>query len=471
MFRLTSSLINDLITATQAATLFLLALAITPAAAALGVQQPPGFVIALTLMEIGIFVVVQRSVTAYPLDSYLRLDDSITWAIVGLMLAWTAGALATIVARPFTTTTLVWFAVTHVPQLMAIIGLRVGARFLARHVGQAGLVRRNTLVIGDGPLAERAIKNLTAPGSRDEFHIVGVVSEAACAPAGQFSGHSLLGGLSVLPEVAARELIDLVVIATPAAGTDDLADAFGGLQYFGADVVLIMSEAFSQVYHGPRHDIAGMSVLSLAERPLKGWQSVLKLIFDKVVAAVALLLLAPLMLLIGVLIRLQSPGPALFRQERVGLNHQIFRIYKFRTMTVDLTDDGTIGTTGRGDQRITRIGRFLRASSLDELPQLLNVLLGDMSIVGPRPYVAKMRVQDEIFDRLSRNFAARHRVKPGITGLAQANGFRSHALRNKDTASQSVKLDLEYIANWSVWLDIQLIIRTVLLAMSGPEVF
>jgi lipopolysaccharide/colanic/teichoic acid biosynthesis glycosyltransferase len=155
----------------------------------------------------------------------------------------------------------------------------------------------------------------------------------------------------------------------------------------------------------------------------------------------------------------------------VGLNGRIFRIFKFRTMTVDTSDDGTVGTTEKFSARITRVGRFLRATSLDELAQLFNVVLGDMSVVGPRPYVPGMLVEGERFEDLVRNFRARHRVKPGITGLAQSNGIRSNALRSKAGAIRSVQQDLHYIAYWSLIMDIQIIVRTVLLAMSGPEVF
>ena len=177
------------------------------------------------------------------------------------------------------------------------------------------------------------------------------------------------------------------------------------------------------------------------------------------------------MLLVAFAIKLDSKGPVFFMQERTGFNTNSFWIYKFRTMTVDPTDDGSKGTMSRDNPRITRVGGILRRLSIDEIPQLINVLYGDMSIVGPRPYVPNMLIGDEQFRDAVRNCAYRYRLKPGITGLAQSSGMRSNALRSMSNAERSVELDMKYIMNWSLWLDIKIMLRTVLVAMSGSEVF
>jgi putative colanic acid biosynthesis UDP-glucose lipid carrier transferase len=140
-------------------------------------------------------------------------------------------------------------------------------------------------------------------------------------------------------------------------------------------------------------------------------------------------------------------------------------------MLLDPSDDGSTGVEQRDDPRITRVGRLLRTLSVDELPQLFNVLRGEMSIVGPRPYVPNMLIGSERFHCAVRNFAFRYRMKPGITGLAQANGLRSSALRSKENARRSVEMDIHYIMNWSLWLDLRIMAQTLLLAMTGPEVF
>jgi exopolysaccharide biosynthesis polyprenyl glycosylphosphotransferase len=268
-----------------------------------------------------------------------------------------------------------------------------------------------------------------------------------------------------------RDAVDLVVIAIPLSDRARLPGVIEALQWVSADVVLSLDSTTAQSADRAGHDIAGQAVLPLMRKPLKGSQALLKFLEDRVIAAIALVAISPLLLATAIAVRLDSPGPALFRQDRVGLHNRTFRIFKFRTMTVDATDDGSKGTNSRSNPRITRVGGVLRRLSVDELPQLLNVLLGDMSIVGPRPYVRNMLVEDETFDSAVRGFAARHRIKPGITGLAQASGFRSNALRSKSNAAMSVQLDMDYIANWSLWLDLKIMVRTITHGLRGPEVF
>jgi putative colanic acid biosynthesis UDP-glucose lipid carrier transferase len=206
-------------------------------------------------------------------------------------------------------------------------------------------------------------------------------------------------------------------------------------------------------------------------RPFKGTQGLLKVAEDIIIGSIALLVFGPLMLLAALAIRLDSPGPVLFRQARTGFNNQTFMIFKFRTMLVDPSDDGSVGTLHRDNPRITRVGRVLRRLSIDELPQLLNVMRGEMSIVGPRPYVPNMRiVGDARFTDMVRQYAARHRIKPGITGWAQAHGLRGNALRTAEGARRSVELDIHYITHWSIWFDLKIMLRTVLV-LAGRDVF
>ena len=175
------------------------------------------------------------------------------------------------------------------------------------------------------------------------------------------------------------------------------------------------------------------------------------------------------MLAAAIAIKLEGPGPVLFRQLRVGFNSKPFMIYKFRTMTVDPTDDGSRGTL-RDSDRITRVGQILRSTSVDELPQLLNVLRGEMSIVGPRPHVRKMLVGAGVYSIVVQQYAARHRIKPGITGWAQINGMRG-GIDTLEKASRGADLDLFYIANWSPILDLKIMIRTIVAGLGGRDVF
>ena len=169
------------------------------------------------------------------------------------------------------------------------------------------------------------------------------------------------------------------------------------------------------------------------------------------------------------MIRLDDGGPVLFRQPRSGFNSKTFLIYKFRTMSIDNSDDGSNGTK-RDNQRITRVGRFLRRTSIDELPQLLNVLRGEMSIVGPRPHVPKMLVEGGVYSDVVRQYAARHRIKPGITGWAQINGMRG-GIDSQEKARRGADLDLYYVANWTLRFDIEIMLKTVICGLVGRQVF
>jgi exopolysaccharide biosynthesis polyprenyl glycosylphosphotransferase len=202
-------------------------------------------------------------------------------------------------------------------------------------------------------------------------------------------------------------------------------------------------------------------VSMLADRPIKRWDAAIKRGEDFLIGAIVTVLLLPVLVIVAAAIRLDSPGPIIFKQRRHAFNNHEFDIYKFRTMRWNPTAaTETLQQTTRHDARITRVGGFLRSSSLDELPQLLNVLKGDMSLVGPRPHAINMRTKDRLGHEITARYAHRHRVKPGITGWSQVNGSRGAV----DTTAQlrrRIKLDLQYIENWSVLLDLKILTLTV----------
>jgi exopolysaccharide biosynthesis polyprenyl glycosylphosphotransferase len=197
--------------------------------------------------------------------------------------------------------------------------------------------------------------------------------------------------------------------------------------------------------------------LALTRPPLTRLQLAEKRAFDLVVASLGLILLAPFFLLVALAIRLESPGPALFRQTRYGFNQEPFRIFKFRTMRA-LEDGATVKAATRNDPRVTRLGALLRRTSVDELPQLLNVVAGDMSIVGPRP---QAMAHDQLYVERIARYARRHNVKPGITGWAQVKGLRGEIRTNEDIQAR-VEHDLYYVDHWSLWLDLKIVLATAL---------
>jgi exopolysaccharide biosynthesis polyprenyl glycosylphosphotransferase len=205
----------------------------------------------------------------------------------------------------------------------------------------------------------------------------------------------------------------------------------------------------------PVHEIIG--------RPLSGWDLVIKAALDFTIATLALLALLPVFIVIAVAIKIDSPGPVFFLQKRLGFNNQIFTIFKFRTMYASPVPTQSTRQATRNDPRVTRVGWFLRRTSLDELPQLLNVLNGTMSLVGPRPHAID---HNEEYAKKIRGYFGRHRVKPGITGLAQVNGFRGET-DTVEKMEKRVLFDIHYVDNWNILLDMKIILRTVIIMFGG----
>lgn len=206
--------------------------------------------------------------------------------------------------------------------------------------------------------------------------------------------------------------------------------------------------------------LGNVDTLILSRGPLSLSSQVKKRIFDLVLTVPALILIAPLLIGVAIAIRLDSPGPALFPQSRIGRGNRPFRIWKFRSMYTAQSDAHGVTSASRGDARITRVGHFIRRTSIDELPQLFNVLIGDMSLVGPRPHARASTAGDRLFWEVSHHYWMRHAAKPGITGLAQIRGYRGATERAEDLEAR-LRSDLEYLQNWSFWTDLMILFATV----------
>lgn len=272
--------------------------------------------------------------------------------------------------------------------------------------------------------------------------------------------HPMLGRMSDIAVYVRKHNIKMIIISQPISAQprirqllDDLADTTASV-YFLPDIYVfdLMQARFA--------NLGGMPVIGIRESPFTGSSSLVKRISDLVLALMIQIMLTPLMLVIAVAIKATSSGPVIFRQRRYGLNGEEIIVYKFRSMTV-MEDGGKVVQAKKGDQRVTSIGAFLRRSSLDELPQFINVLQGRMSIVGPRPHAV---AHNEQYRKLIKGYMLRHKVKPGITGWAQVNGLRGET-ETLDKMEARIEYDLDYLRNWSLWLDILIILRTVLVVL------
>jgi Undecaprenyl-phosphate glucose phosphotransferase len=332
------------------------------------------------------------------------------------------------------------------------------------------LARQRVAIIGSGESAARLIKwvELTAPGL---FEIIGVFDDRDTRRTlGSSVAHQIRGSTADLIELYKSAAFDKVVIALPHSAEARLLHLLRGLRVLPVDIVLAPDLMGFNAADQETAEMAGLKLHSLAHRPIREPQRLIKTGIDFVAASSALIFLSPLLLMIASIIKLDSEGPIFFRQRRQGLGDRLFDVYKFRTMYCDLSDPKGANQTKRGDPRVTRIGAFLRKTSLDELPQLINVLRGEMSLVGPRPHTPHMLIGDKRHYEIVSEYSFRHRVKPGITGLAQVNGYRG-AVDTPDQLKARVDLDLYYIDHWSLWLDIKILWRTAFVCFSGRNAY
>jgi Undecaprenyl-phosphate glucose phosphotransferase len=348
-----------------------------------------------------------------------------------------------------------WFAMGFSVTLSCRSMLSAYLRTLERK----GILCETVAVVGAGPVADRLIRHLqqTKPA---RVRIVGVFDDTVAAQGSHYAFAST-GTVADLVAMGQKRPIDWVLITLPCTAESHLLGLVHTLKSLAVRVGLCPQNVGLSVPYGVIGYVGdGLPVTVLADRPIKLWSAVMKTAEDMLLGALITMLLSPVLLLIAAAIKLDSPGPVLFKQRRHASNNIEFDVYKFRTMRWSPAGDyGVLRQTSRNDDRITRLGRILRASSLDELPQLLNVLRGEMSLVGPRPHAVNMRTEQQLGHEIIATYPHRHRVKPGITGWSQVNGSRG-ATETVEELRQRIELDLHYVENWSLMFDIKILLMT-----------
>ena len=399
------------------------------------------------------------------------------WQLPRLLAGWLAAvtlAIACLYALKLSDEiSRLWLGLWLVSGAVALVAVRLGLRHALGDALVARVLSRRLAVIGLGEELPRILDRLAAPCPG----LVGPMTRIGCALDldGSLDGRlprgvARLASLAELEDRVRAGKVDQVVMALPARSGDLVERTLRNLRHLGVDVAWVSALPDGRVPVLGTEQIGDVPMVRLLERPLDGWRWLLKGVEDRLLAALLLFLLAPIMLLIALAIRLDTPGPIFYRQRRHGFSQQPIAMLKFRTMhsaLCDPIDASLVRQAVRGDPRVTRVGRFLRRTSLDELPQLLNVLRGEMSLVGPRPHaVAHDRLYAEEID----GYLGRHRVKPGITGWAQVNGCRGET-RTTAEMRRRIELDLEYIDNWSLWFDVRILVRTVLVGFRQAEAY
>ena len=362
-----------------------------------------------------------------------------------------------------------WLSAFFFVGLASLVAGRVLLRAMVRGWARQGRLDRRTIVVGADQNGAQLIAALNTQNDSD-IHVLGVFDDrnddralATCA------GSPKLGKVDDIIEFARRTRIDLVLFALPISAETRILEMLKKLWVLPVDIRL--SAHTNKLRFRPRSYsyLGEVPTLDVFEAPITDWDLVMKWLFDHVVGFLILLMALPLMGLVALAIRLDSKGPVLFRQKRFGFNNERIDVFKFRSLYHEHADPTASRVVTRNDSRVTRVGRFIRKTSLDELPQLFNVVFkSNLSLVGPRPHAVQGKLQSRLFDEAVDGYFARHRVKPGITGWAQINGWRGE-VDTDHKIQKRVEFDLYYIENWSVLFDLYILLKTPLALMTKNE--
>jgi putative colanic acid biosynthesis UDP-glucose lipid carrier transferase len=387
-------------------------------------------------------------------NAALMRDVATGWLAMMALLAlagWASGTLGAFDQRAI----LAWFLATP-PALFAAHRLIPG--LLPRLLAAEGSPR-TAVIAGVNETGCRLAGNIEANPAMGT-RVVGYFDDRGSHRTGHADRDPSLGSLDQLADYVKTHRVDLIYIALPMASQPRILRLLEELHDTTASIYFAPDVCFFDLLHARIDTIGGLPVVAVRESPFYGADALIKRGSDIILAAAILAVVSPLMLAIAIGVKLSSPGPALFKQRRYGLDGREIVVYKFRSMNV--SEDGTfIRQATRGDIRVTRFGAFLRASSLDELPQFINVLQGRMSVVGPRPHAI---AHNEMYRKIIRGYMIRHKVKPGITGLAQVNGMRGET-SSLDKMQLRIEYDLAYLRNWSLLLDLHIVLKTIFVVL------
>lgn len=442
----------------------------------IGALTPP-YTVMLLILGMGM-------VFAYNRFGVYRSNSSFTRKALTLFKAWSLAFGFLLVVGFVTKQTEVFSRLLLGQLFLGGYVLQVLLQYLSREIQIRVMVHavptENVLIVGTGKLASY-LQNKISGNPWLNQKVVGCLelpSAAHSSPAkagatlyessdfGSLKELNVIGPLDQMLNVIEQHDVRTVYFAIPLGESDLIEDLY--FQLLDRHVAVHwVPDIFSLllVNHSVR-EIAGLPVLTLSETPLTGTRLLLKALEDRVLGLLILVLISPVLLIIATAIKLDSQGPVFFRQARKGWSGRVFHIWKFRSMYVHQPEAGVIRQATRNDPRVTRVGAFLRRTSLDELPQVFNVLMGEMSLVGPRPHAVQ---HDELYSKGINAYFARHNIKPGITGLAQVRGLRGET-SEIERMQERIEADIEYINNWSLWLDISILLRT-LGALTGKNAY
>ena len=433
-----------------------------------GVSDYPRHYLAVVLAAV-IFPFVHRRAGGYTIPRLRQLS----WQVGRVAIVWAAtmSTLSTLafVAKVAEAYSRSWATLFALFSFAAVGMVRIAVAATLDHWANQGRLSKVVAVVGAGDLGQQVIAKLRAAKGAP-VAIAGIFDDRLTRVPAVVDGCPVLGTTDDLIALVRRCLVDEVVLALPLRAEARIGELVAKLRSLPVDLRLSLDPIGGGFPVRGINEVASIQMLEIIDRPLKNWSAVVKWFEDKILGVACVAAFAPLMAIIVLAIRFDSRGPAIFRQERFGFNNNTIRVFKFRTMRVEEGDPTGAARTIPGDPRVTRVGRILRRFSLDELPQLFNVLLGDMSLVGPRPHVMAMKAGGRLYHEAVGEYFLRHRVRPGMTGWAQVHGLRGE-IDSPENARARVEHDLWYIDNWSVWLDFKILFLTLRVILAGENAY
>ncbi|MEM7425892.1 MAG: undecaprenyl-phosphate glucose phosphotransferase [Pseudomonadota bacterium] len=429
----------------------------------------PGFLefTALASIFLGfMMLLVLRELRAYVVRSWVKpILASLVGASSGAIVALCFWLLTTLTPHVVSQHWIVWFAIS----LLVYFALsRVMLSVWVKSFAPSDCFRQRVALVGGGAPAEAAI-NVLEKSAGSEVDIIGIFDDRNDERSpDSIRRHAKIGTVNDLADYARNNRVDLIIVTIPTTAETRLLQVLKALWQLPVDIRI--SGHTSKLRLTPRSYayLGDLPLLSVFDRPLNGWSAFLKAMFDKVLAVCFIVGFAPVMAVVALAVKIESKGPAIFKQKRYGFNNELIWVYKFRSMYTDMSDANAARLVTKDDPRVTKVGKFIRKTSLDELPQFFNVLFGGLSLVGPRPHATQAKTGNDLYEDVLEGYFARHKVKPGITGLAQVNGWRGET-DTVEKITNRVKYDLEYIDRWSILLDLKILLKTPITLLTKSE--
>ncbi len=363
-----------------------------------------------------------------------------------------------------------WVGFWCVTTTIYFLSTRLIAHIWAAPAERSGQFRTRIAIVGGGQAAEDALKLLEQSPSED-IEVLGLFDDRFDNRSPEsVQKYQKLGTITGLAPFAREHDVNLIIVAIPLSAETRMLHILKRLWELPVDIRISGAAGKLKLSRQAYTYLGNLPLLSAFERPLSGWDQVMKSLVDRAIAVVALIGLSPVMLAVALAVKWESKGPVIFRQKRFGFNNQLVEVYKFRSMYADMADAGASKLVTKDDPRVTRVGRFIRKTSLDELPQLFNVIMGTLSLVGPRPHATQAKAAGTLYDEVVDGYFARHKVKPGITGWAQINGWRGET-DTREKIEQRVKHDLDYIDRWSIGFDLYILAKTPLALLKSENAY